>query len=122
MTRFCLAFLIATMAPGLAHADIWRCRAADGEVHFTNVPTERKRGLVGVASRSANEMHGDAGRNRRNHRARGTRVANRHRHYDAHIAEAARLYQLPPALIRAVMRTESGLHPRRRVPRRGGLA
>lgn len=56
------------------------------------------------------------GHERRRRAARPTRVSHaeliaRHGRFDAHVQEAAAIYQLPVALLRAVIRTESDFDP-----------
>lgn len=110
----CLLTSGGTLAPSAASADIFECRGADGDVHFTNV---RERGQqCRVLVREAEQTRRRAGarpaaRGPRGRRARAPRDAGRYRRYDAHIREAAQLYQLPEAFIRAVVKVESDYVP-----------
>jgi soluble lytic murein transglycosylase-like protein len=90
--------LVLCLTSSLAHADIYRYTDREGVIHFSNV---NKRGQV--VSRQARSS------------VRGVRPARPERnpaHYDAYIREAARLYQIPEALVRAVIRVESNFDPR----------
>lgn len=88
----------------LAHADIYKYVDRDGVIHFSNV--NRKGQLVERHSETrptparpaAPSASSEAERNPTN--------------YDPYIREAARLYQIPEALVRAVIRVESNFDPR----------
>ena len=83
-----------------AHADIYRYVDKDGVIHFSNVS---KRGQL-VA------RNGDPGV-RRTQDVREADVDRDPARYDAYIREAAGLYQIPEALVRAVIRVESNFDP-----------
>jgi len=90
---------VLCLTSSLAHADIYRYTDADGVIHFSNVT---KRGQLV-------QRHAQA------RGARSVRAAAPERspaHYDPYIREAARLYQIPEALVRAVIRVESNFDPR----------
>jgi soluble lytic murein transglycosylase-like protein len=92
--------LVLCLMSSLAHADIYRYTDHEGVIHFSNVT---KRGQL--VSRH-NQSRGSA---------RGVRAAQPEHppaHYDPYIREAARLYQIPEALVRAVIRVESNFDPR----------
>jgi soluble lytic murein transglycosylase-like protein len=94
-----------------ARADIYQCRGANGEVHFTNV---RPQGAAGRQCRRIirGDRPGPARPNAHRDRIRARdRSPDRYVRYDRHIREAARLYQLPESFIRAVMRVESDFSP-----------
>ncbi|MEM9488297.1 MAG: lytic transglycosylase domain-containing protein [Myxococcota bacterium] len=104
-------------APASAVADIYSYTDADGVVHFTNTrPTgddrRRWKKVLKVAPDfgKAAARRGDCPRcdvvpaRDRNH--------ERYSRYDEFIYEAAELYKIPPALIRAVIRIESDYDPR----------
>jgi len=103
-----LAFALASLAmpmlaPSHAQADIYTFTDEDGVVHFTNTPPSRQRG-VRVVMRTREARAGDAPR--AGGGARDT-SSDRYRRYDAYIREAAALYRLPEAFVRAVIRVES---------------
>ena len=103
-----LAFALALLAnPASAAADILRCTGPDGTVHYTNVrppgPAGRSCRVV-VQERRQGPARSSASRDRVPARDRSP---DRYSRYDAYIREAAGLYQLPEAFIRAVMRVES---------------
>jgi soluble lytic murein transglycosylase-like protein len=81
-----------------AHADIYRYVDKEGVIHFSNV---NKRGkLVARAKPSVKRPASAASR------------AQTTDEYDAYIREAASLYQIPEALVRAVIRVESNFDAR----------
>ena len=81
----------------LAHADIYRYVDQDGVIHFSNTS---KRGKLVVRNAEARKV--------RAIRKSGPEPSE----YDAYIREAAQLYQIPEALVRAVIRVESNFDPR----------
>jgi len=89
-----------------AHADIYRYVDKDGVIHFSNVTKRGKliaKGKRGKgAAAGASSASGGAGADR----------AKTPDEYDAYIREAASLYQIPEALVRAVIRVESNFDPR----------
>jgi soluble lytic murein transglycosylase-like protein len=95
---FALA-LAGSLASNSAQADIYRFVDKEGVIHFSNVS---KRGTLvsrqGKPSRSLGVDIKDT---------RGRNPAD----YDAYIREAASLYQIPEALVRAVIRVESNFDP-----------
>lgn len=117
------ASVLGLAAP--AAADIYRCEGADGSLHFTN---RRQRGAnctliarearVTRARPPASSRHADsirmAGQLARRAGVtpgRGATDPDRYRRYDAYFQEAARLYRLPVAFLRAVTRVESDFYP-----------
>ena len=100
--------LSMVLAPGWALADdIYRFVDRDGVTHYTNVkPSDRGWQRVFRGSRSKQTR-----RNLRAELGRLDRDPNAHRRYDAYIREAALLYQLPEAIIRAVLKVESNFYP-----------
>ena len=103
-----------------AQAQIWMSRAADGSLHFTNVAAHRRAGArVIISSPDHRPPVGSASQviTAPNMPVLGPEVraqydaaradAGRYARYDGYIREAAQLYQLPEALIRAVIRQES---------------
>lgn len=97
---------IPVVASPSARADIYTYTDENGVIHFTNTPPRQRRG-VRVAVRAREPRPGDAPR-----ASMGTRdpSPDRYRRYDAFIREAAALYRLPEAFIRAVIRVESDYH------------
>lgn len=85
-----------------ARADIYRYVDKDGVIHFSNTS---KRGKL-VAPRSRSKSAGPKAR------ASLGGVERNPADYDAYIREAASLYQIPEALVRAVIRVESNFDPR----------
>lgn len=106
-SRLPIVLLLAVAAwPALPHdaaADIYTYTDEDGVVHFTNVPPRHRRG-VRVAVRTREADPSDAPRASAPERDASP---ERYHRYDAFITEAAALYRLPEAFIRAVIRVES---------------
>lgn len=118
--------LSASALTGEAHAQIWVSRAADGSLHFTNVPAHRRHNArVFISSRDTPRPPPSpvdtqvislppppaVGPETRAQYLSTARDPARYTRFDAHITEAARLYQLPEALLRAVIRQESDFNP-----------
>ncbi|MGZ3443034.1 MAG: DUF4124 domain-containing protein, partial [Polyangia bacterium] len=114
-----LAFL-AVIAGGVARADIYSYEDKEGVVHFTNVAPPRGGGhqwkvLYKTGPGKAGMISGAAGPtsfagcavSRADVVPATDRAADRYTRYDAQIAEASRLYALPQALIRAIIKVES---------------
>jgi hypothetical protein len=99
---FALAALCASTLARPAHADIYRYIDKDGVIHFSN--TKKKGKLVVRQSETRVEPNYKVNPN--------TLPKDRFSRYDEHILEAARLYQIPEALIRAVIHVESNFDPR----------
>ncbi|AKF11377.1 lytic transglycosylase domain-containing protein [Sandaracinus amylolyticus] len=95
--------VVPVAAPSPARADIYTYTDENGVIHFTNTPPRRRRG-VRVAIRAREPRPDDAPR--ASIGPRDTSPERYHR-YDAFIREAAALYRLPEAFIRAVIRVES---------------
>lgn len=125
-----LALVIAaSLAPLSASAQIWMSRAPDGSLHFTNVPAHRRSDArvvissrdqppprppgMAAATASAITMPPSPSVSAET-RALYNQTAQdpgRYARFDPVIREAAQLYQLPEALIRAVIRQESDFNP-----------
>lgn len=91
-------------------ADIYQFVDREGVVHYTNVqpPSSGWKRLY----RDSRSEDGYAARgNGQNYNATRLPDPERLRRYDAHIEEAAQLYQLPRAFIRAVVTVESNFYP-----------
>jgi soluble lytic murein transglycosylase-like protein len=82
-----------------AHADIYRYVDKEGVIHFSNVS---KRGKLVARAKPGVKRPASATKSR----------ATTTDEYDAYIREAASLYQIPEALVRAVIRVESNFDPR----------
>ena len=111
MPRLAASLVALALALGVVHpharADIYTYTDAEGVVHFTNIPPRHRRGVrVAIRTRTAHDS--DAAR-----ADRGTHDASpdRYHRYDAFIHEAAALYRLPEAFLRAVIRVESDYQP-----------
>lgn len=105
-----MSLLLALCVPSsLALADFYRFVDRNGDVHYTNVqPSGPGWQRLHHGGRSATGYA--AGRPVMAARARRL-DPDRMRRYDGHIQEAARLYQLPEAFIRAVVQVESNFYP-----------
>jgi soluble lytic murein transglycosylase-like protein len=87
-----------------AHADIYRYVDKDGVIHFSNVS---KRGKLVARSSNAKPAAKPARAS-----SSASNSAKTSEAYDDYIREAASLYQIPEALVRAVIRVESNFDPR----------
>jgi soluble lytic murein transglycosylase-like protein len=102
-----LCLLGLTLPTESGRADIYTYTDEDGVVHFTNVPPRGRRGVrVAVRTREADPSEAP----RAELPERDTSPERYHR-FDAFITEAAALYRLPEAFLRAVIRVESDYHP-----------
>jgi hypothetical protein len=117
-----MAFVCA--AP-LARADIYSYEDKDGVVHFTDKTPPRGEGhrwhvLYKTGPGRAGIISGAAGPtsfagcavSRADVVPATDRAPDRYTRYDTFIAEASQLYQLPQALIRAIIKVESDYDPR----------
>lgn len=106
LAAICTISVVFTVASS-AVADIYRCKRADGSLHYTNTRSSGKSCRVVVRGSKKSKA-------RRSRPAKARRRAVdplRHTRYDGLIEEAASLYQLPQEFIRAVMRVESNFNP-----------
>ena len=102
-------FLAPTHFVPAARADIYQWVDAEGVTHYTNV---RPRGVRNVRVVVTGGHDGPDRRSAVRDRVPARdRSPDRYSRFDGHIREAARLYQLPEAFIRAVMRVESDFDP-----------
>jgi soluble lytic murein transglycosylase-like protein len=113
--RLALAVLVLVAAP--ARADMYTYTDSDGVVHFTNIePRGRDRKKWKVMFRTAPSGKSAAvrgsGCERCDRVPAQDRSPERFSRYDDFIAEAAELYQIPEALIRAIIKIESDYDPR----------
>jgi soluble lytic murein transglycosylase-like protein len=88
-----------------AHADIYRYVDKDGVIHFSNV-TKRGKLIAKAKSRSKTAAGAPSAA------STSSGLAKTPDEYDAYIREAASLYQIPEALVRAVIRVESNFDAR----------
>jgi hypothetical protein len=119
--RLGLAALLASLVLGAtARADIYSFEDQDGVVHFTNVAPPRGGGhkwkvLYKTGPGKAGLISGAAGptsfagcaASRADVVPATDRSPDRYTRYDAFISEASRLYAMPQALIRAIIKVES---------------
>lgn len=108
--------------PAVGRADMYRCQGRNGELHFTNQRMAGMRcssigGSGGSSSRASTSSRASGGRTRA--AAAPSRPAapsgggeGRYGQFDSFIQEAAQLYQLPEAFVRAVVKVESNFNPR----------
>lgn len=109
-----LALLASSLILGLsveAHADIYRCKRADGTQHYTNVREKGGRCQTVVRSSKKSKARKKRSSTSASRPPSPPTGAGRYARYDTLIAEAAVLYQLPNSFIRAVMRVESNFNP-----------
>lgn len=109
----CAAACAVMGLPAPAAADIYRFIDRNGVEHYTNIqPAGRGWQRIYKSKRAASERERTpAVRQRAPERISAVRDADRYARYDAHIREAAALYQLPEPFLRAVMRVESDFQP-----------
>jgi soluble lytic murein transglycosylase-like protein len=106
------AALVCAM-PRSAAADIYQWTDADGVVHFSNKPTTTPGAKVYMKSAPAQTPgSGATPRPGVTPFAPQDRDATRYTRFDEHIRQAAALYQIPEALVRAVIKVESDYDPR----------
>ena len=99
-----LALAVAQLLGPTARADVYECVDAAGVPEYTNVSSRGKR---------CRRLYTEGRKSRaiKTPLARRDRAPERYSRYDAHIVEAARLYELPVALVRAVLHIESDFDP-----------
>ena len=94
-----LGALVATISPASSRADIYQSVGPDGVVSFTNNRSPGAKLYQKTQAKAQVFMPADTS-------------PERYTRYDSWIREAATLYQIPEALIRAVIRVESDFDPR----------
>jgi len=104
VTLAAVVALSSALMPGRADADIYRFVDREGVEHYTNVQP-RTAGWRRVINEDTREVLGRMSRKpaRPNDPTRMSR-------YDGYIREAAALYQLPEAFVRAVVQVESNFY------------
>jgi soluble lytic murein transglycosylase-like protein len=110
LLKLVAAAMLAASAAS-AHADIYRYVDANGKVHFTNVPNDRRYKLYLSTEKEPSPLARTI-----SYHYRPFPRAERKR-YHAHVVAAAREYELEPALIHAVISAESGYNPFARSPK-----
>ena len=107
------ALFAVAVVPSLALADIYHWKDADGVDHFTNRPTASPgakvylKGGPAPAPAGANTVRPGV-----TPFAPQDRDPGRYTRFDEYIRQAAALYQIPEALVRAVIKVESDYDPR----------
>ena len=101
----CLGGGLLLTLSGSSHADIYKKVHKDGVIEFTNIPGSGGKLYLRAPKKKRAGQHSRAVLPRDTSPARFTR-------YDAHIGNAAALYQIPVALVRAVIKVESDFDPR----------
>ncbi len=102
-----LALLGLLLGPAIAAAgELYSYVDADGVIHFTNAPSDRRYRKVTRTSDVAGVYRPAP----RQSRATGGRLGDPA--WEAHVRQAAEKYRLPVALLRAVMAVESNFNPR----------
>lgn len=115
-----LALAFAVLAPRLAAAEMYVYIDKNGMAHYTNIqPPQSKRRhwkMLDAGPGKAATVSGTSSAGCKKSRAdvvpATDRSPDRYVRYDAFIAEAARIYGLPEALIRAVIKVESDYDPK----------
>jgi hypothetical protein len=90
-------FGLVLLGSAVSHADIYQSVGDDGVISFSNTKSSGSKRVV--KDRPAVHMPSDTS-------------PDRVYRYDAYIREAATLYQIPEALVRAVIKVESNFDPR----------
>lgn len=95
---------LSALAAGAVRADIFEYIDAEGVSHYTNVPG---------ANKSWRRIYFEGRRSRviKTPLEQRDHSPERYNRYDAFLLEAAQLYQLPIALLRAVLHVESDFDP-----------
>jgi hypothetical protein len=108
------ACLAIGLVPTPAGADIYHWKDADGVDHFTNRPTASPGAKVYLKGGSAPATAGGANVVRPGVTpfAPQDRDPGRYTRFDEFIRQASALYQIPEALVRAVIKVESDYDPR----------
>lgn len=107
--------LLSWTAVRPARADIYSYTDSNGVIHFTNIEprgehARKWKKIYKTGPGKAAALRGDC--RRCDVVPARDRSPDRYSRYDAHILEAAELYQIPEALVRAVIKVESDYDPR----------
>jgi hypothetical protein len=101
-----LSFLVVLgLSHGIAKAEVYTFTDEEGVVHFTNVPTDPRYRKMGSGESSGKKKQAGNSVNRQMLAPVNVNV------YDEYIQEASRRFNIPEALIRAVMGVESNFNP-----------
>lgn len=112
-SRFLLcAFAAVAVIPAAAHADIFRYVDENGRVHFTNIPDDPRFQLYMTTRKDPDPVTNVV--TGRGVRSYPTQARTK---YHSQILAAARVYQLEPALLHAVISAESGYNALARSPK-----
>lgn len=112
-----IVWTVGTAAGGAARADIYGWTDEDGVQHFTNIKPKgagraRWRKVLGALPEKGSKASARRGACARCDKVSAKdRSPDRFSRYDQHIYEAAELYRIPVALIRAVIKVESDYDP-----------
>lgn len=113
LLSFALVLLALCLAADGARADVWTYTDKDGTVHFTNVrPRGRGARQWRRVMRTEPETRGRPARPGADVVPAADRSPERFSRYDDWIRDAAALYRIPEALVRAVIKVESDYDPR----------
>lgn len=123
-----LAVLVTLAAARPARADVWSYEDQDGVIHFTNIQPQgskshrwqviyrsgpgKAQDVSPALGQSGGSSYPGCRRSRADVVPATDRSRDRYTRYDGFIAEAAALYAIPPALIRAVIKAESDYDPK----------
>jgi soluble lytic murein transglycosylase-like protein len=112
MSRFLVCAFAAGAVIPAAQADIYRYVDENGSVHFTNIPNDPRFTLYLVTQKAPDPVTNVL-------TARGVRSypTEARKKYHPQILAAARIYQLEPALLHAVISAESGYNALARSPK-----
>ena len=100
------AFAAGALVPAVAHADIYRYVDENGTVHFSNIPNDSRFKLYMTTRKDPDPVT-----NVLTSRVMHSYPSEARKRYHSHIVAAARIYQLEPALLHAVISAESGYDP-----------
>lgn len=113
--RALLAVMLLAALSVPARADIYEYKDEDGVLHFTNIEPKgnHKKKWKKIYKTGPGKAAAQRGACKRCDTVPAKeKSAERFTRYDAYIAEAAQLYQIPEVLIRAVIHVESDYDPR----------
>ncbi|CAG0981013.1 membrane-bound lytic murein transglycosylase E [Myxococcaceae bacterium] len=110
--RWAVVLALFAGAPGPAlGAGVYRYVAPDGSVHFTDAPTDPRFRPVQIPTSRVRFNRFPTAKLRAGDLSAATGRRSTREQYDALIAEVARLYDVPAALVKAVIHAESRFDP-----------